>query len=231
MLRQAAYKIFDAFRGEDMILQWMLAIVLGYALGALPTGYLWLKLFRRQDITKIGSGRTGGTNAMRAGGTKIGILTMLSDFLKGYLAAYFANMLGPGEVWAPILAGVASVLGHNWSLWLYWWTGKLSAGAGTGPNVGGAIFFWFPFVYILVPVIALMVVVVGYASVASITVALLVPVIFYLRYLAVGTPWEYAVYGVLTAILVILALRGNIQRLLKGTENRVGIFAKKKNGG
>ncbi len=211
-----------------MILRWLLAIVLGYALGALPTGYLWIRFLKRQDITKIGSGRTGGTNAMRAGGLHFGVLTSASDLLKGFLAAYLASLIIPGQPWAPVLAGVAGVAGHNWSLLLYWWTGKLSAGAGTGPNLGAAIFFWPPVLLILAPWIAFMVLVVGYASLASLSTGMILPIIFYIRYLNLGTPWEYAVYGILTACLVTIALRGNIQRLIKGTESRVGIFAKKK---
>ena len=210
-----------------MALRWVIAMVVGYALGALPMGFIWIKLIKRQDITKIGSGRTGGTNAMRAGGFLLGLLTAVSDLLKGFMAAYLASLLVPGQIWASVLAGVAGVAGHNWSLWLYWWRGKLSAGAGTGPNIGAAIFFWPAILLFMVPWILFMVMVVGYASLASITAGLLLLIAFYVRYLNLGTPWEYAIYGLLTSALIVIALRANIQRLLQGTENRVGIFAKK----
>lgn len=211
-----------------MALRWALVILLGYGIGALPMGFIWICLIKRQDITKIGSGRTGGTNAMRAGGFFLGLLTAISDLLKGYLAAYVAGWLVPEQIWALVLAGIAAVAGHNWSVWLYWWRGKLSAGAGTGPNIGAAIFFWPPIVLIMVPWILFMVMIVGYASLASITAGLLIMIIFAIRYLSLGAPWEYIVYGLLTTLLVIIALRANIQRLIKGTENRVGVFTKKK---
>lgn len=204
------------------------AVALGYALGAIPSGYLALRFIKKEDITKIGSGRTGGTNALRAGGFGIGLLTSLLDILKGSLAVLAARALVPQNIWVHVLAGAASVFGHNWSLWLYLMAGKISAGAGTGPNIGAAAVFWLPVLLIMVPVVAFFVLVVGYGSVASLVAALGLPVIFLFRYLWAGEPWAYIAYGVITTAFVAWALRPNIQRLLNGTERRVGIFAKKK---
>ena len=205
-----------------------LAIPIGYLIGALPMGYLYLLLFKRQDITQIGSGRTGGTNAMRAGGFGLGLLTGLSDIAKGYLAVALAYWLAPDNIWLQVLSGVAAVAGHNWSLWLYWWTGKLSAGAGTGPNVGAAMFFWPVLFWIEAPLVAFVVLVIGYASLASIAAAVGLILIFTLRYFQLGEPVELIYYGIMTSGLVMWALRSNIQRLLKGEERRVGVFARKK---
>ena len=79
------------------------AVVVGYLLGSIPNGYLVIKLFKRADITKIGSGRTGGTNAMRAGGVLLGLLTAVLDILKGGLAVLFGRWLVPGSVWPEVL--------------------------------------------------------------------------------------------------------------------------------
>ncbi|MBN2147272.1 MAG: glycerol-3-phosphate acyltransferase [Anaerolineales bacterium] len=204
----------------------VVAILAGYLLGALPMGYIVLKVLKRQDITEVGSGRTGGTNAMRAGGIGLGLLTAALDILKGYSATLLAQKLLPGVFWVHILAAAASVLGHNWSLWLYLWKRRFSAGAGTGPNVGAAMGFWPGVGLIAIPVVLFFVFVVGYASLASLVVALTVVIVFSVRAIWHGQPWEYIIYGVITMAGVIWALRPNIERLIKGTERRVGIFAK-----
>lgn len=212
----------------NQILLGILAVLAGYALGAIPSGYLVLRFIKKEDITKIGSGRTGGTNALRAGGLKLGLLTSFLDILKGWLAVVVARALVGETVWVLVFAGAASVFGHNWSFWLYLMAGKISAGAGTGPNIGAAMAFWPPAGLVMVPVVAFFVLVVGYGSIASLVAALGLPVIFLFRYLWAGDPWAYIVYGLITTLFVAWALRPNIQRLLSGTERRVGLFAKKK---
>jgi glycerol-3-phosphate acyltransferase PlsY len=212
------------------ILSFLTAVILvgvGYALGAIPMGYVTIKLFRKQDITQIGSGRTGGTNAMRAGGVWVGVLTGLLDLLKGFLAVRIAQLAMPDAIWVHVFAGVASVLGHNWSLWLFLLSGKLSAGAGTGPNVGAAMAFWPPTFLVTVPLVLFMVFIVGYASLASLSTGLVLVVIFALRAAFFDQPWELIVFSLITASAVAWALRPNIQRLFKGQERRVGVFARK----
>lgn len=208
----------------------VLIIVLGYILGSLPMGYFVIKAIKNRDITKVGSGRTGGTNAMRAGGVWAGILTGLLDFAKGFFAFWLARMLLPGQFWIHAITGAAAVLGHNWSILLYILTKRFSAGAGTGPNIGAASASWPWIAAIAVPVIAFCVFIIGYASVASIAAALVLVATFV--YLAASNtmPWAYAVFSMITAVLVILALRQNIDRLIKGTERRVGLFAQRLQG-
>jgi glycerol-3-phosphate acyltransferase PlsY len=207
----------------------ILVILAAYLLGSLPMGYFTVKLIARKDITQVGSGRTGGTNAMRAGGIPVGALTGLLDILKGFAAVALAKWVFPSAIWIQVLAGVAAVLGHNWSIILYLLSKKFSAGAGTGPNVGAAMAFWPGIVLFGVPMVIFFVFVVGYASLASLSVAVIVIVVFFFRYLTLNTPWQYAIYGIFTTILVTLALLPNIRRLLEGKERRVGIFAKKEN--
>lgn len=204
-----------------------LAVISGYLIGALPMGYIFVRIFRQEDITQIGSGRTGGTNAMRAGGIWIGLLTGISDLLKGYLAVQIARKIAPNLIWVHVLAGFFAVVGHNWSIWLYLFTRKISAGAGTGPNIGAAMAFWPGVLLITAPLVAFLVFIVGYASVASLAAAITVVLVFLARALGSGEPWEYVIYGLLTFLLVGWALRPNIQRLLRGNERRVGILARR----
>lgn len=168
---------------------------------------------------------------MRAGGIWLGALTGILDFVKGFAAIWISRWLMPESVWPQVLAGAAAVFGHNWSIWLFLISKKMNAGAGTGPNIGAAMAFWPPLVLLVIPLTIFFILVVGYASLASIVAALAIVVILFLRAVYEGSPWQYGIYGLITLILVLWALRPNIQRLIKGTEHRVGIFAKKSSNG
>src|SRR5512137_1774022 len=91
-------------------------IVLGYVMGSIPSGMLIVRLTTGRDIRRVGSGRTGGTNAMRAGGSLVGLLTGVADVLKSFLAVHICSWAMPGYFWLEILVGLAAVLGHNYSL-------------------------------------------------------------------------------------------------------------------
>jgi len=206
----------------SQLLGYLVAALFGYLVGAVPFGYLVVKLFRGIDIRTIGSGRTGGTNAIRAAGPIAGLLTGVGDIGKGAMAVWGAGWLATqlnlnSSVVAQVLAGLMTVVGHNYSVFLSW-----KGGAGTGPNVGVAAGFWFPALFILLPLVPILLVATGYASVTSLTIAGLVPVLFAVRALVGKAPWEYAVYGIAAGTLVVWALRPNIARLKAGTERLVG---------
>lgn len=206
----------------SQLLGYLLGALFGYLVGAIPFGYLVVKLLTGKDIRTFGSGRTGGTNAIRAAGAIAGLLTSIGDVSKGAIAVWGAGWLaGRFDLSAPIvaqvLAGVLAVVGHNYSVFLSW-----KGGAGTGPNVGVAAGFWFPALFILLPLVPILLVTTGYASVTSLTIAGLVPILFAIRALVSKAPWEYAVYGILAGTLVVWTLRPNIARLKAGTERLVG---------
>ena len=104
--------------------------LIGYLLGSLPMGLIYVRVFTGQDLRAVGSGRTGGTNAMRAAGLAVGLLTALSDIFKGTLAVWLAQWLLPAETRAfgMVLCGLGAILGHNYSLFL-----RFKGGAGGGP--------------------------------------------------------------------------------------------------
>jgi glycerol-3-phosphate acyltransferase PlsY len=208
------------------LLGYLIASLFGYLMGSIPMGYVVVKLFKGKDIRHVGSGRTGGTNAYRAAGTLGFLLTGWGDIIKGVLAVWGAGWLAQqmnlsSTVVAQVLAGVMAVVGHNYSVFLSW-----RGGAGTGANVGVAAGLWFPALFILVPLVPILLVLTGYASVASLAVAGLIPVLFVVRALVAKAPWEYAVYGILAMTLVVWALRPNIARLKAGKERLVGPRAK-----
>lgn len=212
------------------------ALVLAYLLGAVPFGVLIVKLFTGTDVRLVGSGRTGGTNVMRAAGFGPGLLTALLDILKGAGAVWLARTLTGGDHWAEALSGACAVLGHNYSIFLaaretdgdgktQW---QLKGGAGGAPSVGGAIGLWVWSVAIILPAGAAILFGIGYASVATLSVGLLATAVFAVRAAYFGGPWEYVAYGVLVFILQVWSLRPNIQRLMNGTERMIGWRAKRR---
>ena len=98
---------------------WMDAgvILLAYLIGAIPFGLVIVKLATGKDVRQIASGRTGGTNVMRAAGCWAGIATALFDIFKGIAAVWLARTLS-SNIWIEVLAPVAAVLGHNYSIFL-----------------------------------------------------------------------------------------------------------------
>jgi glycerol-3-phosphate acyltransferase PlsY len=209
----------------------LIFILASYLIGSVPFGVLIVRLTSGKDIRKVESGRTGGTNAMRAAGFWAGLATAILDLLKATAAVYLARWLVPGNVWLEILCPVAAVTGHNYSLFLMERNqeGKLRfrGGAGGAPTVGGALGLWAPSVLIIVPLAALVLFGIGYASVTTMSAALIAILIFAYRAYIGASPWEFILYGVMTEALLIIALLPNIRRLIHGTERLVGWRAKR----
>ncbi len=200
-------------------------VLLAYFFGAIPFGLLIVKLATGKDIRQVASGRTGGTNAMRAAGCWAGIATALFDIFKGVAAVWLARTLTP-NVWIEVLAPIAAVLGHNYSIFLLesHSEGKirLRGGAGGAPAAGGAIGLLWPSWWLIllgVPIPLLMFFGVGYASIATISISLTVTVIFAVLYfLGYSIHWQYIVYGVAIFFILLWALRPNIKALMEGRE-------------
>ena len=208
-------------------------LLVAYILGSIPFGYLLVKAFTGKDVRNVESGRTGGTNTMRAAGFTLGFVTSLLDMLKSATAVWITRYIFPDEHWLQVFAGFIAVIGHNFSIFLLQkdQQGKLKLGGGAGgtPAIGAIIGFWWPSVFILVPAGYLLVMVVGYASVATLSLPLIGSFILLIRFLKADQPWEYIFSGLLSEILIIWALLPNIKRLLDGTERLVGFRANKKN--
>ncbi|GAB4486121.1 MAG: glycerol-3-phosphate 1-O-acyltransferase PlsY [Anaerolineales bacterium] len=202
-------------------------ILLGYLLGSIPFGLIIVKLKTGKDIRNVESGRTGGTNALRAAGFWAGLATAVMDILKGAAAVWIAQAFSPSE-WVHILAPIAAILGHNYSIYLPERdaSGKITrlrGGAGGAPAVGGALGLWPISVLLIVPLGAAVFFGLGYASVTTISVAFFAILIFALRAAQGLSPWTYVLYGVIAEILLIWALRPNIQKLFSGNERVVNI--------
>ncbi|MBP9503639.1 MAG: glycerol-3-phosphate acyltransferase, partial [Candidatus Promineofilum sp.] len=135
------------------------------------------------------------------------------------------SALGPTALpWAQATAGVFSVIGHNWSIFL-----KFGGGAGTGPNVGWSTAIWPWVLPIAFVVMGGMLYFVGMASVASLSMAAVTIVAFAVRYfMGIDTTAAYLAGSIAAGLVVTWALRPNIKRVMNGTERLVGRRAKKR---
>lgn len=201
------------------------AVLLGYILGSIPFGLLIVKLKTGKDIRKVESGRTGGTNAVRAAGFGAGLLTAVLDILKGAAAVWIAQAISPEHHLVHVLAPLAAILGHNHSIFLAERDEsgalRLRGGAGGAPAIGGAMGLWLPVFPIMVAAGAIVWFTVGMASVATMTVPLIAIVVFALRAALGQQPAVDIWYGVIAELLLLWALRPNIQKLLAGNERVV----------
>ncbi len=214
------------------MLTYALVLILSYILGSIPFGLLIVKIATGKDIRFVASGRTGGTNAMRAAGPLAFAGTAVFDVLKGAGAVWLASALVPGTIWLKVCAPMRAILGHNYSIFLTERDERgrlrLRGGAGGAPTVGGAAGIWLPSLLIVLPVAGVLLFIVGYASITTMGIALIVTAVFAVRAWLLGQPWQFVVYGLIAEAMLIWSLRPNIKRLIEGKERVVGLRARKK---
>ncbi len=202
------------------VIAYILTALGAYLLGSIPFGYIVAKA-KGIDIQKAGSGNIGATNAMRVLGKPAGIFVLLMDAAKGFLAVFIATVVAhrlfcddPELQTMRVIAGVCAVLGHNYTCWL-----KFKGGKGIATTAGVYIALApLPLVIAFVVFIAA-VMVTRFVSVGSISAALALPFAVLLL-----QPKELLL-GIVTIALGLLAVwkhKGNIQRLIAGTENKLG---------
>jgi glycerol-3-phosphate acyltransferase PlsY len=200
---------------------WLISIPLAYLLGSIPFGYLLVRIFRHEDIRKTGSGNIGATNVARSGAKGLGILTLVLDALKGFLAVVIAQHIAepygfPQAYDIAAIAALAAVLGHCFPIWLGFRGGK---GVATALGVFLAL-VPLTVVFYLLGIFLVVVLFTRYVSLASVLAAALFP-IFALPHAPVRSPILVACY-ILIPLLVIVKHSQNIRRLLAGTEHRFG---------
>lgn len=209
----------------------LLGVLAGYFLGSIPFGLIIVRLTTGKDVRTVESGRTGGTNAMRAAGFWAGIATTLLDVFKATAAVLLARELQPSNSWLHILAPLAAILGHNYSLFMIERKedGRLHfrGGAGGASCVGGSLGLWVPSFFIIVPLSISVFYFIGYASLATLSAALVSTLVFAYRAWIGASPWQYTLYGLFSFVILAWALRPNIRRLFQGTERLVGLRARR----
>jgi len=193
------------------------APLLGYLLGSLPFAVIVSRAFGIADPRSFGSGNPGATNVLRSGHKPAALLTLLGDAAKGWLAMAIAAKLGAGDT-AVAAAGVAAFLGH-----VFPFTLRFKGGKGVATALGVLLGFsgWLGLATALVWL--LMAVVFRYSSLASITAALLVPVVYVLGDGGLWVMSKSVALSVAVMSLVLLYRHAeNINRLVKGTESKLG---------
>jgi len=191
-----------------------IAIMLGYLLGSIPFGVLLTRWFGAGDLRTIGSGNIGATNVLRTGRKGLAAATLLLDLGKGAAAVLIAEALFPGT--AP-LAGMAAFLGHCYPVWL-----KFRGGKGVATLMGIVVALHWPSGLVYAAVWLGLLAALRISSLAGMTAAISAPV-------------SAAFWGRIDLVLLLLALalivlwkhRDNVDRLLSGTEPRIG---KKRSG-
>jgi glycerol-3-phosphate acyltransferase PlsY len=200
-------------------------VIIGYILGSVPFGLLIVKLKTGKDIRQVESGRTGGTNAVRAAGFGAGLLTAILDISKGASSVWLAQTLVPQQHIFHILAPIAAILGHNYSLFLIERAAngslRFHGGAGGAPALGGAVGLWpwmFPIVFGAGAIVWFGL---GIASVTTMAIGLVAIIVFAIRgAMGLQNPMDVW-YGIIAELLLLWALRPNIKKLFAGQERVV----------
>jgi len=181
-------------------------------LGSIPFGYIFVRLTFGGDIRKSGSGNIGATNVFRQN-RSIGILTLLADGGKGYLAVMAAAWMGGSPGWQGA-AAVAAIVGHMFTIWLGFKGGKgVATGCGAylalAPTAVGTTLIVFMVTAALT----------RYVALASILAAAAFPLWVYLF----GKPHSLLIGALIGSALIVVRHHENIRRLLAGTENRFAL--------
>ena len=198
------------------LLRDLVVIVAAFVLGGVPWGVIVARLAGGPDPRTIGSGRTGGSNMMRAMGPRWALLSGLLDAAKGSVAVLLAFAVGGGPALA-VLAAMAAVIGHSRSIFM-----GFHGGRGVAPS-WGALLVLQPLIALgIIPLFAAVILISRYSSLGSLTATATAGVLLAIvTALAPLDPWFY-VYAVGGPLLVFAFHADNIHRLLNGKERKIG---------
>lgn len=199
-------------------------LLLSYLLGSFPTGYLAARILKGIDIREQGSGSIGATNVLRTLGKGPAIAVLLVDAAKGAAAiglAHFAHHISvnlSSEAilslpWLVTLAGLAAIIGHSWPIWL-----KFKGGKSVATSLGILLAMSWQVGLATFGVFAVMLAIGRIVSLSSIVGAIAVSVLMF----GFAQPLPYQIFAIAAGIYVIWRHRSNIQRLLAGTEPKIG---------
>ena len=184
-----------------------------FILGSIPFGVIISRTVSGIDITKHGSGNIGATNVSRSLGNKWGLLTLILDFLKGFIPVYICQRIFNWPEISFLIVGLASFVGHQFSIFLKFHGGK---GVSTAFGVFTAISPFTAFIAIIL--FSVIVYWSGFVSLASIITVSASPIILLME----DAPTVYILGGVTMAAFICLKHKDNIQRLIRGEEMRLG---------
>ena len=209
-------------------------LLLGYLVGSIPFGLLVSRMQSKVDIREYGSGKIGATNVLRTAGRKAAAMVLVGDVLKGALSVILAGLVfgddllivgnvGTGTLVAQVVAALAAIAGHNWSIFLKFRGG----GRGVATFFGGLMALCPPAALIGGEVFFVSAGITRYASFSSILGVVTVYVILIPLTIIYKFPLEYLAYALFGALVIIAMHRDNINRLVSGTERKIGQKADK----
>ena len=194
----------------------VLWLAIGYLFGSLPTGYVVVRAKTGQDIRTVGSGNIGATNVGRVLGKKWAVIVTIVDMLKGGAAVMLCRSFGGADI-AVAAAALGAVLGHNYPVWLNFRGGKGVA------TTFGTLFFvqmWYSCAAVLLAGILWFLVMKAFRYVSLASLVALVAIAGWFWFF--GMHFSFIVLALLLAVLSLWRHRGNVDRLIHGTENKVG---------
>ena len=196
--------------------EFLVCAAVGYGLGSIPAGLIVGRVARGIDIRQYGSGKTGATNVVRTVGVRWGAVALIGDLAKGALPVVIARIVSD-EPYVQTAAGLAAAVGHDWPVFA-----GFQGGRGVATSFGAALAMSPIAAAALIPVGVGLVAVTRIMSVMSVGMAPVLAAVF-VALAATGVhSWAYAVYALVAAAMVIVLHRENIERLLAGTEPRLG---------
>jgi acyl phosphate:glycerol-3-phosphate acyltransferase len=197
------------------ILTALALVTLSYLLGSIPVGAIVARGVGGPDLRSVGSGRTGGTNALRALGRKWAAVVVIGDLLKGAIPVLVARVV-TGDPLVEVLCGGAAVAGAIWSIFA-----GFRSGRGVGTGVGTMLVIQPIAVILATPVFVLVILITRYVSLGSLLgSAAMFPAMLLVLLVVPETPLPYVLYSAFGAALIWLAHADNIDRLLHGTERK-----------
>jgi glycerol-3-phosphate acyltransferase PlsY len=210
-----------------VLVTYLVLVVGAYLAGSIPVGVLVARYSGGVDPRTIGSGRTGGTNALRALGRKWAIVVVVGDLLKGAIPVLVARIV-TGEPLVEVLCGAAAVAGAIWSVFV-----GFRSGRGVGTGVGTMLVIQPVAVLLATPVFVAVILLTRYVSLGSlIGSAAMFPAMLLVLLLVPETPLPYVLYTAVGAAFIWMAHADNIDRLLHGTERKfdIGMLAGRRSG-
>jgi len=216
-----------------IIAKFVAVVIVGYLLGSIPFGVLISRRSAKVDVRQYGSGKVGAANVLRTAGKKAAVAVASLDLLKGVLAVVFAGLIvgrsylvvgdfALGALVAQVVAALAAIAGHNWSVFL-----KFRGGRGVATFFGGLIALCPPAAIFGGEILIIGAGLTRFASLGSIAGAVGAYAILVPLTIMNGFPIEYLAYALIGAVAIIVMHRDNIARLVSGKERKLGGKAEK----
>ena len=212
-----------------IVLRTALLMLVAYLAGSIPVGVVVARISGGTDPRTIGSGRTGGTNALRALGRRWAAVVVIGDLAKGALPVLLARLVTGGEPLVEALCAGSAVAGAIWSVFA-----GFRSGRGVGTGVGTMLVIQPLAIVLAAPVFVGAILITRYVSLGSLLgSAAIFPAMLLFVFVLPGTPVSYVLYAAVGAGLIWLAHSDNIDRLLHGTERKfdLGMLVGRRSGG